>query len=183
MPVHLPPASEKLLREIATHDAGNGVLFRHAARARYKHPHTGTIFNRSTFFPLTANDLVDDGGSDHTPVRITDAGRQHLAELDAATTPSTQPTAESDAAQKLLRAIAASTKPTLIYSGSPRTIWRLGRHDGPGHRAATYGALEKAGYIDIEYQFAGGKRVAAIAAGRARLEHSPDGTTAEATHA
>ncbi|MFE2693628.1 hypothetical protein [Streptomyces mirabilis] len=110
MPLHLGPVSEKLLREIAQHDTGEAVLFQHAARGRYTLPATGSVFNRATFFPLIGNALADDGGSDHTPVRITAAGRQHLAELNAATTSQhQQPTAEN-AARPACHAAAGSTR-------------------------------------------------------------------------
>lgn len=165
----LSPASQKLLREIAKHDTGAGVLFEHAARARYAHPNTLSVYNRRTFFPLTGRGLVDDGGGDHAPVRITEAGRQVLAELDAQHAekkPRPKPSANGAAALRLLREIAKHNG-SLVYDDGLRRVWRVASRDG--HRASigTWVALEKAGYIRTErVSSIGGHRVSITAAGR-----------------
>lgn len=169
----LPPASQKLLREIAKYDTGNGVLFRHAARARYMHPNTYSVYNRRTFFPLTANALVDDGGNDHSPVRVTEVGRQLLAELDAQQPekkPRPKPSADGATALRLLREIAKYDEPPMVYDDGLRRIWRVASRDG--HRASIgiWVALEKAGYIrTTRVSSIGGHRVTVTDAGRQRL--------------
>lgn len=76
--IDLPPATLKLLRQIARDDTGNGVLFRWLPRARYEAP-DGTRYVQRSFYPLTRHGLVDAGDeADSTPVRITDAGRLWL---------------------------------------------------------------------------------------------------------
>lgn len=167
----LKPATEKLLREIAKYDTGAGVLFRPAACGRYAHPNTLTTYNGRTFYPLTGRGLVTDDG-DSAPVRITDAGRQLLADLDAVAKPKREkrkPSAESPAALKLLRALAEQPARVLIYSGRPRTIWHLGSSDGLSARAETFLAIASAGYAEIAYEFAGGRRITITAAGRGRI--------------
>lgn len=172
MTIQLAPASQKLLREIARYDKGDGVLFRHAARSRYMHPNTYSAFNRRTFYPLTGQGLVDDGGSDHTPVRITEAGRKLAAELEAqqaAKKARPKPSAEGATAIRLLREIAEHDQ-SLIHDDGLRRVWRVASHDG--HRASIgiWVALEKAGYIRTERAASiGGNRVSITAAGRERL--------------
>ncbi|MFF8839599.1 hypothetical protein [Streptomyces sp. NPDC015130] len=75
----LPPASQRLLREIARRDAGAGVQFELLPRRRYRLVGTDYTVNQRTFFPLTADGLVTDNEDDTAPVRITDAGRARLA--------------------------------------------------------------------------------------------------------
>jgi hypothetical protein len=172
----LPPASQKLLREIAEHDAGDGILFHHEPRSRYSHPHTRSVYNRRTFFPLTGRGLVDDGGSDSTPVRITEAGRKLAAELEeqakaqqAAKKARPKPSAEGATALRLLREIAKHDG-SLIYDDGLRRVWRVAAHDG--HRASIgiWVALEKAGYIRTErVSSIGGHRATVTDAGRGRL--------------
>jgi len=169
----LSPASQKLLREIAKYDTGNGVQFGHEPRNRYSHPNTLSVYNIRTFYPLTGQGLVDDGGNDSAPVRITEAGRKAAAELEsqqAAKKARPTPSAEGQAARRLLREIAKHDKPTLIYSDSrgPR-VWRLGRHDGYCAAVDTWTALRRAGLIHVEQSFAGGQRVSITDAGRQRL--------------
>jgi hypothetical protein len=172
----LSPASQKLLREIAKYDTGAGVLFRHAARARYIHPNTYNAYNLRTFYPLTGNGLVDDGGSDSTPVRVTEAGRKLAAELEAqaqakkaAKKARPGPSAEGATAMRLLREIAKHDG-SLVYDDGLRRVWRVASRDG--HRASIgiWVALEKAGYIRTErVSSIGGQRVSITDAGRARL--------------
>lgn len=168
----LSPASQKLLREIAKHDKGAGVLFQHAPRNRYSHPNTRSVYNARTFYPLTSLGLVDDGGNDSSPVRVTEAGRKLAAELDAAAAekkPRPKPSADGPTARRLLREIAKQDR-TLIYDDGLRRVWRLGSRDG--HRAAidTWMALCKAGLIRIErVSSIGGHRVTVTDAGRERL--------------
>ncbi|MGW3563575.1 hypothetical protein ACWDSL_06680 [Streptomyces sp. NPDC000941] len=76
----LKPASEKLLRTIAQHDQGDGVPFEWLPRGRYRLVGTSYIVSQRTFYPLTGNGLVTDSGSDDAPVRITEAGRQCIAQ-------------------------------------------------------------------------------------------------------
>jgi hypothetical protein len=78
--INLTPTAIKLLRQIADHDAGDGVVFKLQPRARYQHPHTNHVFNGRTFWPLDNQGLIDvgDGGPD-TPVKVTPAGRDWLA--------------------------------------------------------------------------------------------------------
>jgi hypothetical protein len=172
----LSPASQKLLREIAKYDTGNGVLFEHAARARYVHPNTHSAYNLRTFYPLTGHGLVDDGGSDSTPVRITEAGRKLAAELDAqqaAKAPRPQPSAEGATALRLLREIAKHDEPQLVYDDGLRRVWRLGSRDGYRASIDIWVALEKAGYIRTErVSSIGGHRVSVTEAGTERLEKS-----------
>lgn len=168
----LPPASQKLLREIAQYDTGNGVLFRHAARARYIHPNTYSAYNLRTFYPLTGRGLVDDGGSDSTPVRITEAGRKLLAELDAAAPPKKprpKPSAEGATALRLLREIVKHDG-SLLYDDGLRRVWRVASRDGHKASIGIWVALEKAGYIRTErVSSIGGHRVSVTDAGRQRL--------------
>ena len=173
----LSPASQKLLREIAKYDKGHGVLFGYAGRGRYSHPNTLAAYNGGTFRPLYRHGLVDDGGNDSAPVRVTDAGRKLAAELEeqaaaqaAAKKARPKPSADGTAARRLLREIAKNAEPVLIYSDSrQRRMWSLGSHDGYRASADTWLALSGADLIHIEYGFAGGKRVSVTDAGRKRL--------------
>lgn len=80
----LKPAAEKLLREIAKRDTGDGVHFTWETGGYYRLTGTDYRVARRTFFPLTARPyLVEDRGGD-SPARITEAGRKYLADLDAA---------------------------------------------------------------------------------------------------
>ncbi len=172
----LSPASQKLLREIAKYDTGAGVRFRHAPRARYSHPVTLSVYNARTFYPLTGRGLVDDGGNDEAPVRITEAGRKLAAELDeqakaqqAAKKVRPGPSAEGATALRLLREIAKHDQ-SLIYDDGLRRVWRVASRDG--HRASIgiWLALEKAGYIRTErVSSIGGHRVSVTDAGHQRL--------------
>ncbi|QKV98145.1 hypothetical protein HUT19_41220 (plasmid) [Streptomyces sp. NA02950] len=150
--ITLPAASERLLREIAKYDTGKGVLFRHAARGRYLHPNTYSTFNARTFYPLTGNNLVTDEGNDSAPVRMTEAGRKLLAELDASAQqkkPRAATDPESPAAQRALRALAQLEQPVTPHRGERKGIWSLGGRDGYSARETTFYALEKAGYLRI----------------------------------
>ncbi|WP_263165453.1 hypothetical protein [Streptomyces sp. SCSIO ZS0520] len=71
----IPAASLRLLRELAEHDA---VTFTPMPRARWRHPHTGTVFNDRTFHPLDKHALIHVGDGHTDPVRITPAGRAYL---------------------------------------------------------------------------------------------------------
>jgi hypothetical protein len=169
----LGPASQKLLREIAKYDTGNGVMFRVAARARYIHPDTYSTYNQRTFWPLTGNGLVDDGGgNDNAPVRITEDGRKLLAALDAATPPKRPrhaPSAEGRAARRLRREIAEHDQ-ELVHDDGLRRVWRVASRDGHQASIDTWMVLEKAGYIRTErVSSIGGHRASVTAAGRARL--------------
>jgi hypothetical protein len=76
----------QLLRELAEHDKGDGVLFTREPRARFANPHTGSKFNGRTFWHLVVPQLIDVGDSDSDPVRMTGAGRAFLKDLDARNT-------------------------------------------------------------------------------------------------
>jgi hypothetical protein len=168
----LAPASVRLLREIAKYDTGSGVRFRSGAAGRYIHPNTLAAYNARTFYPLTGRGLVTDDDNDSAPVRITPAGVQLLAELDAAAKPKREKkpvSPESPAALKLLRALAKHAEPVLIHSGSPRTTWRLGSSGGFSARSDTYFAVASAGYAEITHGFAGGRRITITNAGRTRI--------------
>ncbi|KUN34807.1 hypothetical protein AQJ30_27425 [Streptomyces longwoodensis] len=172
----LSPASQKLLREIAKYDTGAGVLFRHAPRGRYSHPNTLMTYNMRTFWPLTGLGLVDDGGNDSAPVRITEAGQKLAAELEeqhktqqAAKKARPKPSADGATALRLLREIAKHDG-SLIYDDGLRRVWRVASRDG--HRASIgiWVALEKAGYIRTErVSSIGGQRVSITDAGRQRI--------------
>ncbi|MBP5870888.1 hypothetical protein QBB33_34900 [Streptomyces scabiei] len=176
MTTELSPAAQKLLREIAKYDTGAGVLFRHAARGRYSHPNTLSVYNARTFYPLTGRGLVDDGDNDSAPVRITEAGRKLAAELDeqdkarqAAKKARSGPSAEGATAMRLLREIAKRDG-SLLYDDGLRRVWRVASRDG--HRASIgiWVALERAGYIRTErVSSIGGERVSITDAGRTRL--------------
>jgi DNA-binding MarR family transcriptional regulator len=175
-PAPLPPASQKLLREIAKYDTGAGVLFRHAARGRYSHPNTLSVYNARTFYPLTGRGLVDDGDNDSAPVRVTEVGRKLAAELEeqhkaeqASKKARPKPSADGATALRLLREIAKHDRP-LIYDDGLRRVWRVASRSG--HRASIgiWVALEKAGYIRTErVSSIGGHRVSVTPAGRERL--------------
>lgn len=168
----LSPASQTLLRAIAKYDTGGGVLFRYAGRGRYSHPNTLACFNAGTFRPLYRLGLVDDGGNDSAPVRVTEAGRKLAAELNAAAAekkPRPKPSADGAAAQRLLLEIAKCDG-VLRYDDGLRRAYRVG--SGSGHRAsiATWIALEKASYIRTErVSSIGGHRVSITDAGQKRL--------------
>ncbi|WP_381796491.1 hypothetical protein [Streptomyces niveus] len=68
-----------LLRTIADRDTGSGVLFVSAPCGRWRLDGTRRVFANRTFFPLDSHGLVDIGNGHTDPVRITDAGRSHLA--------------------------------------------------------------------------------------------------------
>jgi hypothetical protein len=169
----LSPASQKLLREIARHDQRDGTAAKYLSYGRYTlDPGSGT-FNRATFRVLFEHDLIlgwDKHDADGL-LRLTDAGRKVVAELEAqqvAKKPRPKPSADGPTALRLLREIAKLEKPTLIYSDGRRRSWSLGRD---GHRASidTWLALSSADLIHIEYGFSGGKHVSITDAGRKRL--------------
>ncbi|ELP67655.1 hypothetical protein STRTUCAR8_08604 [Streptomyces turgidiscabies Car8] len=171
----LGPASQRLLREIAKYDKGTGVQFQYVGRGRFSHPNTLAAYNQGTFRPLYRHGLVDDGGDDSAPVRVTEAGRAlvvqmeaQAAEQQAAKKARAKPSADGPTALRLLREIAKQEKPAPIYNGGGRRVWSLGR-DGRRASIDTWMALQKAGLIDIKSQFAGGQRVSATDAGRKRI--------------
>lgn len=172
---HLSPASQKLLREIASRDKGDGVAVRYAGRGRWHLDHSTTDYNRATFPPLFESGLVAgwDEHDDDGPLRLTEDGRVLAAKLNAQQTQKKQrpkPSADGTTARRLLREIAKHDAPVLIYCvDRSRRVWRLGARDGYSASADTWLALSGSGYIHIDYGFAGGKRVSATEAGRERL--------------
>lgn len=75
----LPAASLSLLREIDRLDHGEGVVFDHAPRGRWRSP-AGRVYNSASFHPLTGAGLIDIGGDGQDPVRISDAAHAALAQ-------------------------------------------------------------------------------------------------------
>jgi hypothetical protein len=170
----LSPASQKLLREIAKYDTGAGVQFRYAGRGRFTHPNTLAAYNQGTFRPLYRHQLVDDGGNDSAPVRVTEAGRKLAAELEAQRPekkPRQKVNPDGPAALRLLAEIAKHDKPTSVYFDSRyRRFQRVGSHTGYRATVDTWVALVKAGYIRTErVSSIGGHRVTVTDAGRERL--------------
>ncbi|MFH8805271.1 hypothetical protein ACH4F6_37980 [Streptomyces sp. NPDC017936] len=167
------PASERLLRDLARCDRGEGVKVRYLSRGRYYWDGSRGVYNRSSFLPLYAHGLVDDGGNDSAPVRVTEAGRRRAAELEEQVAqkrrPKTKPSAESPAALRALAALAEFDGPVLPHSGVPRGVWRLGSRDGYAARRATFYALAEAGYVEIIPGDFMARRLAVTDAGRERL--------------
>jgi hypothetical protein len=168
------PASERLLRDLARCDAGDGVHVRYLSRGRYYWDGMrGTSYNRASFRPLYANGFVDDGGDDTAPVKVTEAGRLRAEELEARDAakrrPAAKPSAESPSALRALAALAEFDGPVLPYSGEPRGVWRLGSRDGFGAREATFYALRDAGYVDVIPGDFMARRLVITDAGRERL--------------
>lgn len=175
---NLSPASQKLLRELARRDKGDGVAIRYAGRGRWHLDGSTIDFNRRTFPALYEAGLAVgwDEHDDDGPMRVTEAGRKLAAELDEqaqaqrlAKEARAKPNPDGPTALRLLREIAKLDKPGLIHDGGRRRIWHLGAHDGYSASVDTWLALSGANYIHIEYGFAGSRHVAATDAGRARL--------------
>jgi hypothetical protein len=150
----LTPASEKLLREIARQDSRGGTTVKYLSRGRYHLDPGSGIYNRATFRPLFDNGLVAgwDGQDEDGPIRLTDAGRALVAELDAqqaAKMPRPKPSAESPSAIRALRALAEMPQPVRPHSGDRRGIWCLGSRGGYSAQEATFCALEDAGYVQL----------------------------------
>lgn len=169
----LSPASQKLLREIAKYDTGAGVQFRYASRGRFSHPNTLSCYNARTFWPLSKAKLIDYDNED-APVRITEAGRKALAEIDAQQAekkprPKTNP--HGPAALRLLREIAKYDEPAWIYFDSQYSRFqRVGGRDGYRATVDTWVALERAGLIRTQrVSSIGGQRATVTDAGRQRL--------------
>lgn len=167
------PSSERLLRDLARCDTGEGVRVRYHSRGRYTWDGSRGIYNRSSFYPLYANDLVDDGGNDSAPVRVTDAGRELAAQLEekdaAKRRPKTKPNAESPSALRALAALAEFDGPVLPHSGNPRGVWHLGSRDGYAAKELTFYALAKAGYAEITPGDFMARRIVITDVGRERL--------------
>jgi hypothetical protein len=179
--LQLSPAAQKLLQELARRDTGNGVVVRYASRGRWylDGVSSSAPFNTRTFTPLYDAGLAVgwDEYDDDGPLRITEAGRQLAAELEAqhkaqqaAKRDRAKPNPDSATAMRLLREIAKQTEPVAVWAGDrDRRIWRLGGRDGYSASVNTWLALSSAGRIHVEYGFAGGKRVSITEAGRQRL--------------
>ncbi|MGW2213233.1 hypothetical protein [Streptomyces sp. NPDC001781] len=172
----ISPASERLLIDLARCDTGEGVRVRYLSRGRYHWDGMrGAPYNRASFRPLYANDLVDDGGNDAAPVKVTEAGRKRAAELEERAAakgqrPKWKPDAESPSALRALAALAEFTEPVLPYSGNPRGVWHLGARDGFAARELTFCALADAGYAEIIPGDYMARRIVITAAGRERLK-------------
>lgn len=154
----LSPASQKLLREIARHDKGDGVAVRYAGRGRWHLDRSTASYNRATYWPLFERDLVTgwDEHDDDVPLRLTGAGRALAAELDtqaeaqqAVKKARPKPAAESPSALRALRALAELPQPVRPHGGARRGVWHLGSRDGYSARELTFCALEKAGYVRL----------------------------------
>jgi hypothetical protein len=169
----MKPASERLLRDLARCNTGDGVRVRYLSRGRYYWDGSRGAYNRSSFYPLYANDLVDDGGSDAAPVKVTEAGRKLAVELEKRDAqrrrPKTKPSAESPSALRALAALAEFDGPVLPHSGDPRGVWRLGSRDGFAARESTFHALADAGYAAIIPGDFLARRIVITDAGRKRL--------------
>lgn len=167
------PASERLLRDLARCDKGDGVRVRYLSRGRYYWDGSHGVYNRASFHPLYANKLVDDGGNDAAPVRVTEAGRKLATELEERDAqkrrPETKPNAESPSALRALAALSEFDGPVLPYSGDPRGVWRIGGRDGYAARELTFYALRDAGYAEIIRGDFMTWRIAITDAGRERL--------------
>lgn len=170
------PASERLLRDLARCDRGDGVRVRYLSRGRYHWDGSRGVYNRLSFRPLYAFGLVDDDGNDTAPVRVTDAGRQRVKELEereaAKRRPKAKPSAESPAALRALAALAEFDEPVLPYTGDPRGVWHIGSRDGYAAREVTFHALAEAGYAEIIRGDFLARRIVITDAGRERLRPS-----------
>jgi hypothetical protein len=178
MTIQLTPAAEKLLREAARRDKGDGVTVRYSGRGRWHLDGTTTGFNTRTFWPLYEAELVTgwDEHDDDGPLRLTDAGRKVATELEAkaaeqqaAKKARPKQSADGAAATRLLREIAQAGESTVIYNDGRRRAWQVGARDGYSASINTWMALVKAGRIHIATSFAGGQRATVTAAGRAHL--------------
>ncbi|MEU6959956.1 hypothetical protein [Streptomyces chrestomyceticus] len=78
----LKPAALRLLREIARRDAGDGVVFASAPCGRWRLDGTTYVVADRAFHPLDAAGYVDVGNGRIDLVRVTRAGRAHLATMD-----------------------------------------------------------------------------------------------------
>jgi hypothetical protein len=175
----LSPASQKLLRELARRDKGDGIAVRYSGRGRWSLDGGNTAFNRASFSPLFEASLVTgwDEYDDDGPMRITDAGRTLAAELEqqavakeAAKKDRAKPNPDGPTALRLLREIAKRGPSALVYGDMRRRrVWHLDSHKGYSASVDTWLALSGASYIHIEYGFAGGKRVSVTDAGLKRI--------------
>ncbi|MGP4027170.1 hypothetical protein [Actinomadura sp. 3N407] len=71
-------AARLLLKLIADHDQGQGVVFDDAPRGRWAHKPTGKVFNAATFQELDRHKLVDTGNGFADPVKMKWAGAKVL---------------------------------------------------------------------------------------------------------
>ncbi|GIH95346.1 hypothetical protein ACFFMN_23580 [Planobispora siamensis] len=74
----LRPSWQKLLRTIAAHDTGDGVMFDSAPRGRWRMRGSTYTVNTDTFRVLDRFGMVDVGNGHTDPVRLTDDGRAYL---------------------------------------------------------------------------------------------------------
>lgn len=176
----ISPAAQRLLRELARRDTGDGVRACYSGRDRWHLAGTSTdgLYNTRNFPALCSAGLAtgwDEYGE--SPVRITEAGRKLAAELDeqavaqqAAKKSRPSPSADGATARRLLREIASHDQPVTIHDDGLRRVWRVGSHDGHQASIGIWVALEKAGYIRTErVSSIGGHRVTVTAAGHERL--------------
>jgi len=190
-PTSLPPASQKLLLELARRDTGDGVAVRYSGRDRWYLDGVSTqgldgvstqgLYSTRTFPTLCAAGLAtgwDEYGE--SPLRITEAGRELAAELEQQAkaqhaAKQSRPKANPDGptAMRLLREIAKLPEPTSVYDDGRHRVWRLGSRDGLSASVDIWVALAKAGRIRIDRTSSiGGHRVTVTDAGRARLATS-----------
>lgn len=172
----LGPASEKLLRALARADKGGGVYVQYLSRGRYHWGSSSAAYNRASFYPLFDAKLLSGWDGDEDPVRVTDAGRQMLVDLDAAAKPKRAkkpPNPESPAAIRALRVISTLPQPVRPYSGARRGLWALGSRDGHGTTEVLVYAMEKAGYVRIIHGAHLSTLIEITDAGVARLGRRP----------
>ncbi|MFF4246251.1 hypothetical protein ACFYY2_17535 [Streptomyces sp. NPDC001822] len=172
----LSPASEKLLRALARADKGDGVNVSYLSRGRYHWGSSSAAYNRASFYPLFDANLLTGWDGENDPVRVTEAGRQLLTELDAAAKPKREkqpPNPESPAALRALRAIAALPQPVRPHSGARRGLWALGSRNGHGTTELLIYAMERAGYVRIIHGAHLSTAIEITDAGRARIATTP----------
>ncbi|MEZ3180738.1 hypothetical protein KYY02_19220 [Streptomyces pimonensis] len=179
-PAELPPASQKLLLELARRDTGDGVAVRYSGRDRWYLDSVSTQGLYSTrLFPALCKAGLTTGWDEYgeSPLHITEAGRKLAAELEQQAkaqraAKQSRPKANPDGptAMRLLREIAKQQEPVPVYDDGRRRVWQLGSRDGFSASVDIWLALAKADRIRIDRTSSiGGHLVTVTDAGRARL--------------
>ena len=147
----LSPASQKLLRELARRDKGDGVAVRYAGRDRWHLAGISTdgLYSTRTFPALCAAGLAvgwDEYGD--SPLRITEAGQKvaaaletQAAERQAAKKARSKPNPDGAAARRLLREIAKCGELAPVHDDGLRRLWSLSSCDGYRASIDTWMAL------------------------------------------